>query len=304
MYHIKEGEERNINHEFLVDLDELISSFIKATKFTQQKLETYYRMTYNTGDIRQKLSILLQDELEPEVDELLNNLFKKYTEETFRNLDSYDRFVHFLSAAPITLCFNERIQLMDFTEQRSMAEKCLTVPKSYCTVTFNKVQKQLSGFKIHFEQLYDYFRKIIYLSKHNFATSYFDFDTTQCTVLNANLAQDINFNHSLQSLSGNDLLKYKIIFKGNSDAIKPIGNIFHLLIPNVDSTSLEEMIKEPDLYFPFPMKQLHAAPLYKKGRENLQEEFFTILNRINNTYIQNEQIIQVPLIEEIREEEQ
>ena len=301
MYSTKEGNEANF--EFLGELDELIGNFIKATQITQQKLEIYYQILYNPGDVRQKISVLLQHEIEPEVDKLLNDMLKKYTEETFRNLDTYERFVHYLSKASVTLSFNKRIQLMGFSEQQSMVEKCLTVPKSHCTVTFNKVQKQLSGFKIHFEQLYDYFRKIIYLSSNNFATSYFDFDTTQCTVLNTSLAQEINFAHGLQSLHGNDLLKYKIVFKGNSDAIKPIENIFHLLIPNVDSTSLEEMIKEPDLFFPFPMKQLHAAPLYKKGREKLQDEFFSILGRINNTYIQNGQIIKVPLIEEIKEEE-
>ncbi|PTS95640.1 hypothetical protein DBR11_20900 [Pedobacter sp. HMWF019] len=280
------------------DAESIIFQYLKASELTQQKLETFYKIIYTPGTLRQKLDLLINKNLDHQVHSKLQDLYQNYNSEAFENLSVHSRFINAMHTSVTTLAKNERIQLLDYNQQQELKEKHKAHPTAYYQVEFNITQKQLSSFKIQLEQLYNYILKLVYLSKCNFALSYFDFDTTKYTVLHKDIAIELEFAHGLQSLINNDIQKYKITFKGIKEIFKYIQSIFAQFLQPTEEWNLEELTKDPSQYFSFPLKQLSDLYLYPEGRQKLEQEFFTILTRIQ-TYIQNKDLTKLPKIIDI-----
>jgi len=282
----------------LTHAEKLINQYLKPSELNQQKLETYYKVLYTPGTLRQKLDLLINKELDREVHKMLYALYKKYNTEAFGSLLIYDQFMEYMHMMSTFLSKNEGIKLLDYSEQHEIKEEHKNQPTAYYVVEFAITQKQLSPFKIHLDQLYEYIRKLIYLDRGKFALSYFDFDTTRYTVLHKDIAIELEFAHGLQAANNNDVQKYKITFRGVKEIFKYIQGILVQFLQPTEEWSLEELSKDPSQYFSFPLKQLSDLYLYEEGRQQLEQEFFTILTRIHS-YIKNKDLIKLPKLIDI-----
>lgn len=272
-YHSKLEQKRDL---FFDALEKCLYDHVLSNRMKINNLEMVYKLLYHSGNIKDKLTLVYQEDCTTTTENALHKLFTSHDEAMFQDFEHIQRF-----ETELELFVRNNFGTIQTANKPTYSKLIGQGPDfshAIYTIHFEEHLAIPEKFKLHLEKLYSIIKRVFYRVKFGVATEYNNLGPLDYHVFLRHQALQIQFRHRLLMEENNQYPCVKLVFSGLHAVLEIIEAIIKRILIHIPQAIDPDGLEIKSLHFPI------VYPLYgslnKKTREFAIDETQKVIENL------------------------